>query len=333
MSAQQADAEFIVAPGFAGERVDVFLSQATGTISRSSIQRSIADGAVLVNGLPAKKNCRVAAGDRVHMARVHQDDRSLAPEPQDIPLSILYEDEWILAVNKPAGLVVHPGNGNRSGTLVNALLFHLGRSISEGSLPERPGIVHRLDKDTSGVLLAAKTNEAHAALARAFASRRMQKTYLGFCMGVPAEPSGVIDVPLARSRKDPLKRSPDPRGKSSCTDYQLLAAKSGVSLVRFMPRTGRTHQIRVHCSSRGFPVLGDMLYGGALGRLQQLAPLNRPFAVKMLACFDRQALHAWKIGFTHPFLQSETVITAPLPDDFLKGLATMELSDPVLSDG
>lgn len=327
MNAQISSADLVISPDSEGERLDLFLSRAVGDLSRSQVQKCIIGGAVLVNGRPARKNYRVAEGDRIRISDLNVPDRPLELEPQNLPLSVLYEDDYFLAVNKSAGLVVHPGNGNRTGTLVNALLYYLGKNLSDGSRPERPGIVHRLDKNTSGVLLIAKTNGAHAMLAQAFASRLVKKDYLGFCMGVPSEAAGIIDIPLARSRKDPVKRAPDRFGKSSRTEFRLLAARSGISLVQFMPQTGRTHQIRVHCSSRGFAVLGDTLYGGGSGRLSQLAPAHRPFAIQMLACFGRQALHAWRIGFTHPFLKREITIVAPLPDDFQKGLQAMGESD------
>ncbi len=327
MNHQTAPADIIVSAECAGWRLDLVLARAAGNPSRSQIQKLIAAGAVLVNGRPARKNHRVAQGDHIRINNATLPGGTVGLEPQNIPLTVLYEDDYFLAVNKPAGLVVHPGNGNRTGTLVNALLYHCGKNLSAGSRSERPGIVHRLDKDTSGVLLIAKTNEAHAALAQAFACRLVKKDYLGFCMGVPSEAAGVIDIPLARSRKEPIKRAPDRLGKSSCTEFRLLAALSGISLVRFIPRTGRTHQIRVHCSSRGFPVLGDTLYGGGPGRMPQVKPACRPFTVRMLACFDRQALHAWRISFIHPFLKKEIIVTAPLPDDFQKGLEEMGESD------
>jgi 23S rRNA pseudouridine1911/1915/1917 synthase len=326
MSNQPAAADFTVPPEAEGERLDVWLTGAEDAPTRSHLQKLIVAGAVLVNGQAVRKNYRVAGGDRISLIDSGAGD-SGAPAPENLPLSVLYEDDYCVAVDKPAGIVVHPGNGNRTGTLVNALLYHLGKNISEGSLPERPGIVHRLDKDTSGVLLVAKTNAAHAALAAAFAARSVKKEYLGFCIGVPAEANGVIDISLARSRKDPVKRAADPHGKTSITDFRILSAKSGISLVLFMPRTGRTHQIRVHCSSRGFPILGDALYGGGSGRLLQVGPLDRPFAVKMLACFSRQALHAWKITFPHPFLDKSVTVMAPPPEDFRRALLMMGETD------
>ena len=322
MSMQPAAFEGTVPPESEGERLDVWLSRAEGSPTRSHLQKLIVAGSVLVNGLSVRKNYRIAGGDRISMTDTDAEAPG-EPTPENLPLSVLYEDDYCLAIDKPAGIVVHPGNGNRTGTIVNALLYHMGKNLSDGSLPERPGIVHRLDKETSGVLLVAKTNGAHAALAAAFAARSVKKEYLGFCIGLPSDAEGVIDIPLARSRKDPVKRAADPHGKSATTEFRTLSAKSGISLVLFMPRTGRTHQIRVHCSSRGFPILGDTLYGGGSGRLLQVAPLDRPLAVKMLGCFDRHALHAWKITFPHPFLEKSVTVTAPLPEDFRRGLLLM----------
>jgi 23S rRNA pseudouridine1911/1915/1917 synthase len=315
--------ECIVPSECGGRRLDVFLSGVAGGVSRSRLQKLIAGGGVLVNGSVARKNHRVSGGEMVRMAGLDLIDPPRELGAENLPLSVLYEDGSCLAVDKASGVVVHPGNGNRTGTLVNALLYHLGRNLSEGSLPERPGIVHRLDKGTSGVLLIAKTNAAHAALARAFARREVKKEYLGFCLGVPSEAAGTIDIPLARSRKDPLKRAPDRRGKISVTEFSLLAARSGVALVKFMPRTGRTHQIRVHCSNRGFPILADSLYGGGSGRLPQISPEFRPFAARMLGCFARHALHAWRITFPHPVSNEPITVEAPLPDDFRRALAEM----------
>ncbi|MBN1130043.1 MAG: RluA family pseudouridine synthase, partial [Chitinispirillaceae bacterium] len=190
-----------------------------------------------------------------------------------------------------------------------------------------PGIVHRLDKDTSGLLVVAKTNQAHAALAAAFSSRTIHKTYVAFCIGVPKEPEGVIDLPLGRNRNDPVKRSTDSAGKPAQTRYSVVAVNGRISLVRFMPHTGRTHQIRVHCSSRGFPIVADELYGGGRGRLQRVPPLVRPFAAAVFDCFTRQALHARSIAFEHPFFKREIVLTAPFPADFHKALSLFGKSE------
>jgi 23S rRNA pseudouridine1911/1915/1917 synthase len=241
--------------------------------------------------------------------------RDIKLAPQNIPLDILYEDEYLVAVNKPSGLVVHPGNGVRDGTLVNALLHKIG-TLSEGSGSERPGIVHRLDKETSGVMIAAKTNNAHAAMAAAFANRSVEKHYVGFCFGEPSESHGRIDLALERSRRDPLKRTSSKNGKPSLTEYWLLRYRAGVSAIYFKLHTGRTHQIRVHCSSKGFPILADSLYGGGRERLMRVAPLDRPFAAKVFKSFSRQALHARYLSFIHPFTGLRVHIEAPFPEDF-----------------
>lgn len=246
--------------------------------------------------------------------------------PQEIDLVIIYEDEWFVAVDKSAGMVVHPGSGNPDGTLVNALLFHLS-NLSEGSAPDRPGIVHRLDKNTSGVVIAAKTDEAHYGLARLFAQREVQKQYIGVCMGVRPQDSGIIDAPIGRRRGDPTRWGVRPGGKQAATEYSLLAHRSGTSLLRFLPRTGRTHQIRVHCSHSGFPIVADSLYGGGRERTKNLDPVDRPFAHKVLGCFARHALHAHRIRFIHPMTGAEIDLAAPLPTDFRRATSLFGWSD------
>jgi 23S rRNA pseudouridine1911/1915/1917 synthase len=302
-------------------RLDVFLSRTVPGISRSQLQKLIIAGAVSVNGKIVQKRHALSAGDTVLIDLKEIPGAGSQLVPQDIPLSILYEDDWFVAVDKPAGLVVHPGRGNWQGTLVNALLFHRGKSLSEGSAADRPGIVHRLDKDTSGVIVVAKTNAAHAALAAAFASRGIKKRYFAFCLGRPKEQEGVIDMPIGRSRRDPVKRAPAASGKSSSTAYCVLEYRSGIAIIKFMPRTGRTHQIRVHCASSGFPVVADALYGGERDGLKQISPPDRSFAASVLQCFSRQALHAASITFAHPFLNKDITINAPLPLDFRTALA------------
>jgi 23S rRNA pseudouridine1911/1915/1917 synthase len=311
---------FTVPPESAGLRLDVFLSRAIPDISRSQLQKIIAAGAVAVNGGVVRKKHLVSTGDLIQVSAMESVGRESDCTPQDIPLTILYEDDFYLAVDKPAGLVVHPGSGRRAGTLVNALLYCRGKSLSVGSAADRPGIVHRLDKDTSGVIVIAKTNAAHAALAAAFLQRTVKKRYIGFCLGRPPSASGVIDMPLGRSRREPVKRAPDASGKSSITEYRLLKFKSGIAFIEFMPHTGRTHQIRVHCAASGFPIVADSLYGGGKDRLQRIEPSDRPFAASILKCFIRHALHAEAISFIHPFLGKEITIHAPLPQDFRKAM-------------
>ena len=279
------------------------------------MQRLIDEGQILLNGKKVVKRQNVVAGNVIEVTSPLLSTRDQRPLPQNIPLSTLFEDDYLLAVNKPAGIVVHPGHGNYNGTLVNALLFR-GSALSAGSSIERPGIVHRLDKETSGVLLIAKNNAVHARLADAFAKRTVTKQYLGICIGRPPTQKGIIDLPLDRSRKEPLKRSVSVHGKVSVTSYELLTCRCGISVVNFYPRTGRTHQIRVHCNAAGFPILADRLYGGGKERILRIDPVERPFAYKVYKCFSRQALHANRITFSHPETGNLTTIDAPLPDDF-----------------
>jgi 23S rRNA pseudouridine1911/1915/1917 synthase len=237
-----------------------------------------------------------------------------------MPLDVLYEDDEIIAVNKPAGLVVHPGSGNRTGTLVNALLYHTAE-LAGGFSRDRPGIVHRLDKDTSGVLLAARTDQAHAELARQFAEREVAKVYYGFCVGLQPPASGLIEAAIGRSRRDPSRFSVRGGGKASATEYECIAWHSGIAFVRFQPRTGRTHQIRVHASHAGFPVLADNVYGGGRDAVMKLEPLERPFAHSVLKCFTRHALHAFSISVHHPRTGKQLAFTAPFPQDFVQAAA------------
>lgn len=302
-----------------GERLDVFLAGKLAEISRSQIQKLIADGMVLRNKNKASKKDLIAAGDCIELAVPGFMKPDIQLRPQNIPIDIIYEDEHYVAVNKPSGLVVHPGNGNRDGTLVNALLYRIG-TLSEGSANDRPGIVHRIDKDTSGVLIAAKSNSAHMALAAAFANRKVEKHYAGFCFGEPKQSHGLIDSPLERCHKEPIKRTCSKNGKPSLTEYWLLKYRAGVSAVYFKLHTGRTHQIRVHCSSKGFPIVADCLYGGGKERLMRVAPLDRPFALSVFKSFSRQALHARYLSFIHPFTGQKVEIEAPFHEDFCKAM-------------
>lgn len=310
----------IVGPESSGVRLDVFLSQSLASVSRAKVQRIIENGRVLLNGRIAVKKTLLDTGDTVDidLAALPNDGPSI-PVPQDIPLDILYEDEVLCAVNKPAGMVVHPGSGVREGTLVNALLHHV-KSLSAGWEAGRPGIVHRLDKDTSGVVLAAKTDEAHAALGRMFAQREIRKEYVGICAGRRPAAEGSMRESLGRSRRNPVKRSVRSDGKDALTEYRLAAHHCGISVVQFFPRTGRTHQIRVHASAAGFSIVADRMYGGGVDAASRVPPLCRPFAASICKCFARQALHARRISFVHPTKGVELSIAAPFPEDFTKAL-------------
>jgi 23S rRNA pseudouridine1911/1915/1917 synthase len=316
--------EMTAGPQDAGERLDVFVARQVPSLSRAKIQKCIEAGLVFLNGSPAKKKTLLVKEDIVSFDKARLSAQA-GPrlEPQKIPLEILYEDDYLLAVNKPAGMVVHPGNGNREGTLVHALLYHV-TSLSSGAGPDRPGIVHRLDKDTSGVVLVAKTDETHRQLARLFSAREIKKEYAGFCVGRRPDAHGSMGAPLGRSRRDPVKRAVRQDGKEALTEYWLLAHCCGISVMRFAPHTGRTHQIRVHCSAAGFPVLADVLYGGGKEALNRIPVLERPFAASVYKCFERHALHARSITFVHPHSHREQTISAPLPEDFNKALELFE---------
>ena len=288
---------FIVTEAYSGQRLDKLLSIYFPTYSRTYFQYLIDEGAVLLNGKQVKKREIPVIGDEIEVCFLLTPEISL--EPENIPLEILYEDEWILAINKGAGMVVHPGPGHPSHTFVNALLFHCHQL--EKHDPLRPGIVHRLDKDTSGVLLAAKTKEAHQQLVSLFSNRQVKKKYLAICVGNP----GNVTI-KGRIGRDPTQRqemSVVPKnGKEAITHIQVLAYNENLSLVLALPETGRTHQIRVHLKSQGTPVLGDEVYGSENA--------NRSFHAK------RQLLHAYHLSFLHPFKNIFIDIMAPPPSDF-----------------
>jgi 23S rRNA pseudouridine1911/1915/1917 synthase len=317
MNMPQQPEAYIISPEDAGQRLDIVVSRYSPGQSRSKIQKLIENNGVVLSGIAGKKNSRLKAGDTIAIDRTKADDFGQSTvAAQNIPLEIIYEDEHLLAVNKPAGMVVHPGNGNRGMTMVNALLYHI-RSLSHGSAIERPGIVHRLDKDTSGVILVAKTDTVHSALARMFFEHTIEKQYIALCVGLRPAQHAVIDMPLGRNRRDPIKRSVQTDGKNAVTEYWLLHHACGVSVMDIRPHTGRTHQIRVHFSSHGFPILCDPLYGGGKDRVETLAVLDRPKAYKIYKCFTRHALHARKISFKHPVTHEPMALVAPFPEDFL----------------
>ena len=276
-------------------RLDRFLGRECPDFSRARLQEFIKSGRVLVNDTKAKPSHPLSAGDLISL----DIPAETTPSPlaaEDIPLEILFEDDTLLVLNKPAGLVVHPGAGNREGTMANALLHHCpGIAVAGGT--ERPGIVHRLDKETSGCILAVKTEAAHLSLSTQFASREIEKIYLALVDGVLRMPHGKIDAPIGRHPIHRQKMAIVERGREALTRYRLRAAHDGKSLVECHPLTGRTHQIRVHLKHIGHPVTGDPSYG-------RRGPHSRHF------------LHAWKITFTHPASKKRLTFTAPLGSDF-----------------
>lgn len=288
-----------------GERLDVFLARQSPDLSRSRVQRLIADGLAQVAGRPAKANHKVQPGETVVLAVPAPEP--VAAMPEDIPLDIVYEDAEVVVVNKPRGMVVHPAAGNWRGTLVNALLARCDDLSGVGGAV-RPGIVHRLDKDTSGVMVAAKTDRAHASLARQIKDRTAGRKYLALVHGSVKAEEGLIDAPIGRHRVDRKKMAVDAEhGRDARTRFTVLERFAGYTLVACKLETGRTHQIRVHMAYIGHPVVGDPKYG----------PKTAPFAIA------GQALHAAELTFRHPVSGAELVFTAPLPADMEKILATL----------
>lgn len=285
-----------------GRRLDVLLSEKTG-LTRSRVAALMADGHCLVDGrTETKAGARPPAG-RI-AALIVPAPKPAVPQPEDIPLEILYQDDSIAVVVKPCGMVVHPAAGNEDGTLVNALLAcldHLGGIGGE----LRPGIVHRLDKDTSGLLLVAKDDRSQLALSRQLADRAMEKHYLALVEGIPRDTAGRVDLAIARSKKDRKKMAVDPEGREAVTEWKILAGGKGCALLDVHILTGRTHQIRVHMKAIGHPVCGDPIYGIQKG-------------VKV----PRLMLHARSLSFTHPVTGERMTFTAALPEEYLRGLRT-----------
>jgi 23S rRNA pseudouridine1911/1915/1917 synthase len=300
----------------AGERLDRALQRHLPELSRSRLKQLILSGQVSDNGNvirdPARK---VKAGQTFVVILPQAEDAT--PLAQAIPLSICFEDAHLIVIDKPAGLVVHPAPGNPDGTLVNALIAHCGASLAGIGGVRRPGIVHRLDKDTSGLIVAAKTELAHRALSRDFAARRISRAYAAIVWGVPVPASGEIAGNIGRSVTDRKKMAvvAESRGKPAVTRYRVERAFADVAaLIECRLLTGRTHQIRVHLAHRGHPLVGDPVYGGRAGRVRSRA----------IAAFPRQALHARHLGFTHPATGERLAFDSALPDDIAGLLTNLE---------
>lgn len=307
-----------------GLRIDLIISDKYPEFSRSKIQKAIEKGDILLNNKAFKKRNVPKSGDIVTINKnMFKQVQNFSLEAQNIPLEVIWEDDYFAVVNKQAGLVVHPGSGNRDNTLVNALLYHL-KDLSAGSSIERPGIVHRLDKNTSGIMIVAKTDRAHQLMSELFSKREVHKEYIGICVGRRPENEGSMEGAIGRSKNDPIRYCITPTGKSALTEYKMLAFKDGISFINFRLHTGRTHQIRVHCSHSGFPIIEDDLYGGERKRVQNMQPLARIFAYKIFKCFERQALHSYRLKFIHPFTKNEVNLTASLPSDFKGALKLFE---------
>ena len=296
-----------LAPAHAGWRLDRALADAVPTLSRERLKSLIRSGAVEAgSGAVRDPSTRVKGDERLRIAV--PEPKPAHNEAQDIPLTIAFEDEHLLVVDKPAGLVVHPAAGNFDGTLVNALLHHCGGSLSGIGGVARPGIVHRIDKDTSGLLVVAKTDVAHEGLARQFAAHSIDRRYLAIVDGVPKASEGTVDAPLARSAANRKKIAivEGSRGKRAVTHWTRIRALRDAALVECRLETGRTHQVRVHMASIGHPLLGDPVYGRTGKTHGKL--------LKELG-FHRQALHAAELGFTHPVTKVRLSFSSPMPSD------------------
>ena len=287
-------------PAAGGLRADQFLAAALDGLTRSAAQKLLEEGRVLCQGKVLKKNDRLKEG--VPLTVVIPDPEPVEIIPQDIPLDVVYEDEDVIVVNKPVGLVVHPAPGHPDGTLVNALLFHCGQSLSGINGQLRPGIVHRIDRDTSGLLIAAKNDLAHLSLAQQLQDHSLYRAYEAVVLGGFREEEGTISLPIARHPTDRKKMAVNQlNGRPAVTHWKVLARYPGYTHIQCRLETGRTHQIRVHMAAQGHPVLGDPVYGGARKGFPELAG---------------QCLHARRLTFRHPRTGETLTVECPLPDYF-----------------
>jgi 23S rRNA pseudouridine1911/1915/1917 synthase len=327
LSISAQTASFIVAAEHAGHRLDRFLASQLPELSRSRVQSLMDEGRVRVDGAARKPSHRIAAGERVTVEIPPPPPASVAPEP--IPLEILYEDGDVAVVNKPAGIVVHPGAGAETGTIVAALLHRFGGIVGLSTVggPLRPGIVHRLDKGTSGALVIARTDAAHKKLVDAFRDRLVQKTYLALLHGRAKGEAGAIELPIARDLRRSSRMTARRReGRASRTDWRACLRLGAFTLIEADLHTGRTHQIRVHFSALGWPVVGDTLYG---------APRQERIGSEILPPLDRNFLHAARVAFAHPRTAKRIEVRAPLPPElvsYLSALGRAAKADPASID-
>jgi 23S rRNA pseudouridine1911/1915/1917 synthase len=319
--------KFIVAPEQAGQRLDVFLAEQLPTFSRATLRRAIDAGHVHVEDESCKASLRLREGNRVVIDQVAAPREG--PAPQKIPLEILYEDDAIVVVNKRAGMIVHPAKGHWEGTLASALAHHFGPLSSRGG-PTRPGIVHRLDRDTSGVIVVAKNDQAHDALAAQFKSREVEKEYLAIVAGVMDRDRDVVDEPIGdhpTQREKKAIRREDANARPAVTVFEVVERFAGYSLIRALPRTGRTHQIRIHLAHIKCPVLCDRLYGGRSKITElELIPhgkIGQDQQLHATTLLFRQALHAHRLRITHPVTGEKMQFEAAIPADIERTLEAL----------
>ena len=288
------------------KRIDSYIVDKNINLSRTAIKRLLDEGKILVNGKKQKPSYKPEVGDIITIEIPEPEEVEL--KPQDIPIDVIYEDKDIIVVNKPKGMVVHPANGNPDGTLVNAILAKCKDSLSGIGGEIRPGIVHRLDKDTSGLLIIAKNDQAHINMSKQIQDRKVIKKYIALVKGVIGENTATIDMPIARSTKDRKKMAVDPNGKEAITHYKVLQRYDKYTLLEIKIDTGRTHQIRVHMSYIGHPVVGDMQYSNGKNEFR----------------IEGQMLHSKYLEFDHPITGKRLKLEAPLPEYFEQVLKELE---------
>ena len=293
-------------PEDAGERLDAFLARRLENVTRSAAARLCQDGQVVSGGKPLAKNARLTGGETIQVTL--PDPEASEAVPQNIPLDVVYEDADVIVVNKPKGLVVHPAPGHPDGTLVNALLYHCGDSLSGIGGELRPGIVHRIDRDTSGLIIAAKNDDAHQKLSAQLQDHTLARTYACIVVGNLRQDSGTVDAPIGRSPGDRKKMAVVPDGRRAVTHWEVVARYGGHTLLRCRLETGSTHQIRVHMAYIGHPILGDTVYG----------------AKKAVPGLQGQCLHAVGLRFLHPRTGELVELHCPLPESFLRQLEKLE---------
>lgn len=320
-----------VVPEESGWRLDLFLTHRFPDYSRVLMRNAITSGGVRVDGGPAKPSYRLKPGQQVEI--ILPEIPRQAPVPEDIPLEILYEDDWLVCVNKPAGMVAHPARGHWSGTLASALQFRYGGTLSGAGGPCRPGIVHRLDRDTTGVILVARNDIAHAKLSRQFENRTVEKEYFAIAYGEAMRDCDWIDAPIGphtHNREKKMVRFDSPEARAAKTFYEVAERFDGFTAFRAFPKTGRTHQIRLHLAHIGHPIAGDALYSShhrvLLAELQRdRNPANFSEATGGEAVLVRQALHARRIKFLHPKTDEPMEIEAPLAGDVARFLELLRV--------
>ena len=312
---QEKKLTFKIPEGKKKERIDTFLANSIEHTSRAKVQKLLKNELVKVNGKIVKANYKISAGDVIDVT-VPISPRPDKIEPEDIPLDIVYEDDYLMVINKPAGMVVHPSAGNYTGTLVHALL-HYTQKLSKVNEEVRAGIIHRLDKETTGLLVVAKDEWVHLKLAEQFSSHTIKREYWAVCWGLFDEPKGEVIGNITRSKKDRKKFAiSETEGKHAHTFYEVLEEFEYTSLIKLRLKTGRTHQIRVHLSSINHPIFGDPTYGGRRISYGTNIPKIKERVNKLLEIMPRQALHAKTLGFIHPITKKEILLDSELPEDF-----------------